>query len=163
MYTMEDFKGQDYIDVVDYLRKQGITQVEIEEKVLETDEEFETDRAVIDQEPKAGTEISEDDKVTLYRMKVYDKYPDMVEEGWTVDQVEAFCEQNNLKLTIDYEKTNQYTPGMIISQSRKAGTTLVKGVDFRITIAMEPDNVGEPQDPTQDLKPQEDPDNNEEE
>ncbi len=163
MYTMEDFKGQDYIDVVDYLRKQGITQVEIEEKVLETDEEFETDRAVIDQEPKAGTEISEDDKVTLYRMKVYDKYPDMVEEGWTVDQVEAFCEQNNLKLTIDYEKTGQYTPGMIISQSRKAGTTLVKGVDFRITIAMEPDNVGEPQDPIEDLKPQEDPDNNKKE
>ncbi len=156
--VIKNYIDWNIIDAQADAMKEGL-DVRIEYTNGDPEKEYKNE-TVIDQEPKEGTEASEGDTITLYRLKVFDKYPDMVEEGWTIDQVQEFCTQYNLHLTIDYEETTQYTPGMIIDQSRKANTTLVKGVDFRITVAKEPSDSGAPpeatNDPTEDLLPKDD-------
>ena len=42
------------------------------------------------------------------------------------------------------QETSGYTPGTIISQSRTAGTTIVKGTTLRVTVAIKPKETPKP-------------------
>ncbi len=159
--VLKDYRGEDCFEVQKQLIEEYGLDVTVATRAPGEEDNYENKLAVIAQEPAAGTEVTEGDKVTLYRAEEYDKYPDMVEEGWTLDQVNAFCEQYHLKLQITYEERSDYTPGMICKQSREAGTTLTKGTEnnpipFGITIAKEPSDIGKPseeEDPTKELLP----------
>ena len=84
---------------------------------------------------EVGTEVRKGDEITLYIPDVYEEYPDFVGENWLVSDVEEFCEKNNIKLTIEYQETNQYAPGKIISQSRTG--RIVSGATLKIVVAEE--------------------------
>ena len=87
------------------------------------------------------------DKVTLYIPDVYDKYPDFVKEEWTIDDIDAFCQQYGITLEKKYQATSSYKPGQIIRQSRSAGSKIVSGATLIITIAEEP-KVETPEPPS---------------
>ena len=74
----------------------------------------------------------------------------MVEDGWTVDDVKAFCEKYNITLKIDYQSTSDYTEGTLISQSRSPKTPIVSGSNLKIVVAQAPNEnaSGEPEDAT---------------
>ena len=71
---------------------------------------------------------------------------DFVNEEWTVEDIKAFCEKYNLKLTIAYSKTDVYNEGKIIYQSRAAKSEIVKGASLKITIAKPLDSSDNPDD-----------------
>ena len=73
----------------------------------------------------------------------------MVEDGWTLDDVKAFCDKYNIILKIDYESTSQYVEGTLISQSRTPKTPIVSGSDLKVIVAQAP-NENASGEPTED-------------
>lgn len=163
-YKIEDYTGKNYIEIKTLLENVHKLKVKVEKKDGDKDKEY-NEQEIIDQSLKPGTVASEGDEIILYIPNVQEGYPNMVEEGWTVEDVQNFCTKNNITLTIDYEETAQYTPGMLISQSRAPKTPIVSGSTLKIVVAKEPstitDDTGKDpskddnEDPLEDLKPNE--------
>ena len=65
----------------------------------------------------------------------YDKYPDFVGEGWTVDEIQAFADKYALRMELKYEENDTVAPGTVIKQSRTG--KIVNGATFYITLAKE--------------------------
>lgn len=78
----------------------------------------------------------------------------MVEEEWTIDDVEAFCTKYNVTLKIDYKETSDYEEGTLISQSRSPKTPIVSGTTLKIVVAKKVEIVND------DPKPSNDPNSN---
>ena len=159
IYVVEDYTGKNSIEVKTLLEYVYHLSVKVEEKDGEAGKEYSQDE-IIGQSVKVGTKLSEGDEIILYVAKIYDSYPNMVEDGWMLEDVQSFCNQYNITLTVDYEQTSQYTPGMVISQSRAPKTPIVSGTTLKVTIAQEPssgdDDTGRPpatDDPASDLLP----------
>ena len=89
----------------------------------------------MDQSVKAGEELTEDDKITLYIPRVLEKYPDIVKEGWTVEETEKWAKEKGIVLKKEYQETNDYDEGTIIDQSRAKDTVITKGATLKITVA----------------------------
>ena len=56
----------------------------------------------------------------------------MVEEGWSISDVEAFCNKYGLVLEKVEQETAAYTAGTVIGQSRTKGSTIIKGTTLKI-------------------------------
>ena len=63
------------------------------------------------------------------------KYPDIVKEGWTVEETEKWAKEKGIVLKKEYQETNDYDEGTIIDQSRAKDSVITKGATFKITIA----------------------------
>lgn len=156
VYTVEDYTGANYIEIKTLLENVYKLKVTVEKKDGDKNKDYD-EQEIIGQSIAVGTQISEGETIILYIPNVQEGYPNMVEEGWTVEDVQNFCTKNNITLTIDYEETSQYTSGMLISQSRAPKTPIVSGSTFKIVVAKEPtvvNNGGQPtDDPAADLLP----------
>ena len=149
IYVMENFVGENYIEIKTILENVHKLKVTIEKKDIDDVKDI-TEQEIIEQEPAEGTKLADGSEVILYVPNIMEGYPDIVDEGWTVEDVEAFCDKYGINLKIDYETTDQYTDGMIISQSRNPGDPIVQGVTLKIVVAVSPEtgdnSSGEPVD-----------------
>lgn len=135
-YVVEDYTGKNYIEVKTELEKVYKLVVEIKEK--ESDNEEYQEQQIIDQSVEPGTTLVKGDSITLYIKTADEGYPNMVDDGWTLDDVRAFCDKYNIKLTIDYSPTTQYPEGTLLSQSRTPKTPIVENSTLKVTVAQEP-------------------------
>ena len=135
-YTVENYIGKNYLTVEGELAAYGI-ETEIKKQDVEDIEMMDEldPQVIIAQEPEEGTKLSKGSKVILYIPNIYDRYPNFVEEKWTVEEVEDFAETYGLILTKKYQQTNNYEPGTIIRQNRKENQEIVRGAELIITIA----------------------------
>ena len=103
-----------------------------------------------------GSEVKEGDSIILYIPNIVDTYPDVTVNGedWTVSDVEKFCDEYGLTISISYEETNKYKEGQIIAQNRAKGTNIIKGSTFKITVAKK---VKEVEPPKEEEKPSTEP------
>ena len=149
VYVVEDYTGQNYIEVQTLLEKVYGLEVAVEKKDVDDTDNYEV-QEIIGQSVEKGKELVKGDKITLYVPNIEDIYPNMVEDGWTVDDVKAFCEKYNITLKIDYQSTSDYTEGTLISQSRSPKTPIVSGSNLKIVVAQAPNEnaSGEPEDVT---------------
>ena len=134
IYVIEDYTGKNYIEIETLLESMHGLDVKIEKKSITITDDTD-EQAIVDQSLKAGTEVRKGDSIILYIPDVYEEYPDFVGEDWLVSDVEEFCNKNNIKLTIEYQETNKYAPGKIISQSRTG--RIVSGATLKIVVAKE--------------------------
>ncbi len=133
---IEDYTNKD-IDSVKYvLEKAGIYVIE-EEKEITKDDNIK-DGTIVEQDVKKGEKLGSGDSITLTVAKIITVYPDFVNEGYTLDQVTSFCEDNEIVLQSTSKETSEYKENTIISQSRTAGSKVVKGVTLRVTYATAP-------------------------
>ncbi len=139
-YVIENYVGKNYIEVQTTLEKVYKMKVVIEKKDVDLTDDMDLQK-IIDQDLKEGTEVvvSEDTPttITLYIPNAYEKYPDFVAEGWTVQEVEEFAEKFNLTLNKNYVESSEYPPGTITRQSRTG--KIVNGVSLTIDITKEPE------------------------
>lgn len=146
--TIEDYKGKNASEIKGKLEALKV-QVIIDKKEVDlTDGETYKENIIIDQSIEAGTKISEGDTITLYVPKLDNKYPDFVNENYSVEEVENFCSEYGVILTKKEITTTKHPAGSIFYQSRAAGTTVVNGAKLTINIAVapteeEPDDNGE--------------------
>ena len=146
---LEDYTGKDYAEVKAKLELLGIN-VLVEKKAVDNAEDY-RDKAdlIIDQTPKyVKAEKEEDtqklkkgDNVTLYIPNIAETYPDMVAEGWTLSEAQAFADEYGVTLDVTYKETGDFPADTVIKQGRPAGDRIVSGITLKITVAKDPASV----------------------
>ena len=145
--TLEDYVGKNYYEVKATLEAVGINVI-IEEKEVEDKTNVKAD-IIIEQSIEPGTELTEGDTIILYIPDIVTEYPDFVTEGWSVKEIEAFCDEYDINLNINYQETEEYPDGTVLAQSFPAGRRVVPNTTLTITVATPP--VQEPieEEPTE--------------
>ncbi len=138
-YTVEDLTGQNYVEIKAKLELMGIN-VLVEKKDVDNPDDYKgKENQIIDQTPKYNKDeelkLEKGDTMTLYIPNIVDVYPDMVAEKWTLEDAQAFADEYGLTLDITEEESEE-EPGTIISQGRPAGDTIIKGMTFKVTVAI---------------------------
>ena len=146
-YTVEDYTGSNYIEIQTLLKSVYGLEVTVEKKDVDTSKEY-NEQEIVDQSVKAGTVLGKGDSITLYIPNILEGYPNMVEEEWTIDDVEAFCTKYNVTLKIDYKETSDYEEGTLISQSRSPKTPIVSGTTLKIVVAKKVEIVNDDPKPS---------------
>ena len=131
--TVEDYKGKNYLEVKGMLNSKGISVEEKSEVISDPDTEYK-DGDIVAQSVEPGEKIHTGDTITLTYAQIGEVYPDFTDGTKTVSDVESFCDQYSLKLTIKYSSVGTHKDGDIISQSRKAGSVVKENATFSITV-----------------------------
>ena len=143
--ALEDYKGQNAIEVKTRLETKYGLVVTIEKKEPEDqNKEYEDENEIIGQSSPKGTKVKKGDTLILYIPNIVDEFPDMAGEGWNLSDAQTFCDKYGLILEKTEQETTAYPEGTIISQSRTAGTTIVKGTTLRVTVAVKPKEKPKP-------------------
>ncbi len=136
--TLEDYTGKNYIEIRTILTTQYGLKVRVEKKsVPDTSKDYD-EQEIIGQSLASGSEVKSGDSIVLYIPDLVDTFPDMNESGWGLEDAEAFCNKYGIKLNVQEQETSAYAEGKIISQSRAAGSPIVKGQILTITVAIPP-------------------------
>ena len=131
---IEDYVGQDINKIQAKLELAGLN-VLVEKKDVENRKDYEgKESIIIEQSSKKGTTLVQGDTITLYLPNLPKQYPNFITEGYTVKQVQSWCNQNKITLTIE-EEESESPVGTIIYQSRNAGSDVVEGTDLSIKVA----------------------------
>jgi len=136
--TLEDYTGQNYIEVKTILEKINKLFVLIEYEDIDDTSKYETGQ-IIKTEPAAGTKLKAGDTVTIYIPNMSEEYPDFTSGDYSLSDIQAFCDKYGLTLQERYIQSNDYEPGAIIDQNRKKGSEIIRGMTLIITIAEEED------------------------
>ena len=140
-YVIENYVGKNYIEVKTTLEQVYGMKVIIEKKDIELKPDTDT-QLIIEQDLKVGTEVIIDkenpQEITLFIPDAYEEYPDFVAEGWSVEEIQEFCDKYSINLNIKYETNANYEEGTVIKQSRTG--KIVEGVSLTITVSQKPKN-----------------------
>lgn len=147
-FEIEDYTGQNYIEVQTILETKYGLDVSVEKRDVDASEREYDEQEIIGQSLAAGSEVKEGDSIILYIPNIVDTFPDMAAEGWSLADAEAFCKKYGLTIKVEYQDTTAYEEGKIIDQSRAANSPIVKGQTFTVTIARKPVEQTKPTTPT---------------
>ena len=146
-FEIEDYTGQNYIEVQTILETKYGLDVSVEKRDVDASEREYDEQEIIGQSLAAGSEVKEGDSIILYIPNIVDTFPDMAAEGWSLADAEAFCQKYGLTIKVEYQDTTAYEEGKIIDQSRAANSPIVKGQTFTVTIARKPVEQTKPTTP----------------
>ena len=131
--TIEDYKGENASEIKGKLEALKV-QVIIDKKEVDlTDGETYKENIIIDQSIEAGTKISEGDTITLYVPKLDNKYPDFVNENYSVEEVENFCNEYGVILTKKEITTTEPT-NLFIKEGNLSKDEIISTVEEGIFI-----------------------------
>lgn len=147
-FEIKDYTGKNYIEIQTILETQYGLDVSIEKRDVDTSDREYDEQEIIGQSLAAGSEVKEGDSIILYIPNIVDTFPDMAGNGWSLADAEAFCDKYGLTIKVEYQDTTAYAEGKIIDQSRAAGSPIVKGQTFTVTIARKPVEQTKPTTPT---------------
>ncbi len=136
--TLDNYVGQNYIEVKTILEKVNKLFVIIEYEEVEDTTKVEAGQ-IMKMEPEAGTKVKEGDTITLYIPNISNSYPDFTTGDYSLSDIEAFCDKYGLILDTIYEQNNSYEPGTIFRQNKTPGTEIIRGMTLKIYIAEEED------------------------
>ena len=134
--TVQNYTGQDYRNVQVNLNNAGLNVLLEQKKIEKKEQDKYKENAVVSQSAEAGTKLEEGDTIILYYAVFTVEYPDFVNESYNIGSIEAFCEQYNVKVNIEYKETTLYDEGTILAQSRSG--EVVEGTSITITVAKKP-------------------------
>lgn len=140
--TLQDYTGQKAEDVKEKLEKLGL-EVNIEKKSVDSPKDYIGKTGiVIAQDPEYDGEseikLEEGDEITLYTPDIYEEYPEMSSEGFTLAKAEEFANQYGLSLVVKDKKGNvvsdysSYLDKAVTGQNRTG--KIASGVQFTVTI-----------------------------
>lgn len=137
-YKLDDYTGKNYIEIQTFLETKYGLEVNIAKKEPSDSSKDYDEQEIIGQSLAKGSKVKKGDSITLYIPNIVDKFPDMNSEGWSIDDAEAFCSKYGLTISTTYQETTAYDEGKIISQSRAAGSPIVKGTTLKVVVAKKP-------------------------
>ena len=135
VYEIEDYTGKNYIEVKTILTSKYNLNVIVEKIDVDSDKEYDK-QEIIKQDLSVGTKVSKGSKIILYIPNVVDEYPNFVDEQWTIEEIQNFCDEYGVVVTFVPKQSEEYPENTIISQSRAAETTIVKGATLKIVYAV---------------------------
>lgn len=135
-YEIEDYTKRNVNVVKIELENKGIKVVTTAKKISTDEEKYKDyeEGYIISQSKKAGSRIDKGGAIELVYATLITVYPDFLDGDWDRDKIQAFCDDN--EITCDFEEVNSSKKsGTILSQGRKEGVEVKKGVTLKITIA----------------------------
>lgn len=143
-FKAENYVGKNYDAMKTILEEKGIEVLSETKKLSESEKD--KDGKILAQYLGIGTytplevgyKLKKGDKVTFVIPEFYTEYPDFVNDNWTSAKVKTFCEKHGVEVIVDYEETDKYLEGYVLSQSRAAKTPMESGTTIRITVAKKP-------------------------
>ncbi len=147
--VLENYVGSNYYEIKGKLEaseiKVTVEKKEVKDKTLK-------ENTIIEQYPSAGTKVVKGDTVRLIIPDVITNYPNFVSEGWKIEDIETFCSEYGITLTVVEEETDAYPVGTVIKQSRSADTKVISGATLKITVAKEKQitNIEKPAENTEE-------------
>ena len=136
-YKIEDYTGQNYNSVKATLEAKYELVVNVEKKTPGDDKEHDPDE-IIGQSLNPGTEVKKGDKITLYIPDKVETLPNFAGEGWSLVDAQNYCNEHNISVEVSEQETSATSPGIVISQSRKAGSDLKNVSSITLTVAVAP-------------------------
>lgn len=154
-FNLDNYVGQNYYEIKGFLESKGIYVLVEKKEISQDDKDKVKENAILEQKPASGTKVVEGDTVTLYIPDIITEYPDFVSEGWSIADIETFCNEYKINLSVENVETTNVPEGSIISQSRAKGSKVMANTSLIIKVAKAP-KVEEPEkDPIEDLLPTE--------
>ena len=141
--VVEDYTGRNATEVKELLEAKEV-EVTIRKKEPEDKEKKYEDDEIIDQSIVKGSELKKGESIILYVADNEEKFPDFVAEGYTIDDVKAYCSEFELNCNYAEEETEVFAEGKIVYQSRKADTVVAKGSDLTVRYAVKPKQKPKP-------------------
>lgn len=138
---VEDWKGKNYLEVKAKLEVFGIYVI-VEKQSVDSTEKYK-EGEIISQSINKGEKLEAGDTITFYIPDIVTKYPNFCDGSFSLADVQAFADEYQINLEIEYVESNQYTEGTIIYQSRPEGYTITAGTNFSIKVVKVPeeDNI----------------------
>ncbi len=143
-YALEDYTGSNAIEIKTRLEEKYGLIVTIEKKDVDTSEKEYAEDEIIGQSLEVGALVRSGDSLVLYTPNIVETFPDMVAEGWSLSDVEVFCNKYGLILEKTEQETTAYAEGTIISQNMPKGRKIIAGTTLRVTVAVKPKPKPEP-------------------
>lgn len=143
---VEDYTGKDYTEVKTELSLKGIDVTQEKKSVDDISKYRDKQNIIIGQNVEPGSKLKDGDEIILYIPDIYDVYPDMVGEKWSLSDAQAFADQYKINLEVTYRETDTYDPGIVLYQSRPADSKIVTGVTLRVEISKAPVKTDTPSD-----------------
>lgn len=134
-YVLEDLKGKD--STVEGTILEEVHGLYVLKKQIEDKENKYKAGEIIKTEPEAGTKMKAGDTVILYIPDQTSAYPDFRTGGWSLAEINSWCEKYGVELIEVYNPTDEYMPGTIYDQSAVPGTNVMNGQKLTIYIAEE--------------------------
>lgn len=135
---LEDYTGKNAVEVKTLLETKYGLKVKIEKKEVDDKNKEYSDDEIVGQSLAKGSELKKGETLTLYTAKNDVVFPNFAEEGYSKDDVAAFCDKYGLNCTYTEEQTSSVAEGKIISQSRLVGSTVSKGTNLTVKYAVKP-------------------------
>ena len=150
VYLMEDFTGQNYLEVKGKIEANCECNVLVEtEKIDEKNKSKEN--TVLKTVPAAGESSKLGSPIKIIIPEVEYKYPDFT-TGYTLSKVEDYAREHELKLEIKYQESSTLKEGTIIKQSRQKGSVVTPGASLSITVSVLPDSAEESAEESQEVE-----------
>lgn len=131
--TVEDYTGMNIDTVKKKLEAAGVSVVVTAKKVDKSGNYKEN--TIIEQSVKAGEKLTKGDAIELTYATLITVYPDFTNGKYTVDDVNAFCNENKIKCSFEEQESTAKEAGSIIEQSRKEGSEVSTNDTLKITTA----------------------------
>ena len=135
---IEDYAGKKFDEIKGKLEALGIKAIKERKEIDPEDVSNYKEDYIIEQSVAPGEKLSVGKEIILYVPKIDNKYPDFVADNYSIAEVEAFCKEHDVKLSIKYRETDEYEEGKILEQSRKPESTVAKKGNLTITVAKKP-------------------------
>ncbi|MBR6136985.1 MAG: PASTA domain-containing protein [Bacilli bacterium] len=135
--VIEDYTGRNATDVKKILEEKQIEVTVRKKDPEDKDKKYEEDE-IIDQSIAKGSELKKGESIILYVANNEEKFPDFIGEGYSLDDIKAFCTEFELNCSFVEEETDTYPEGKIFYQSRKADTVVARGSNLTVKIAIKP-------------------------
>ena len=137
VYVLEDFSGQNYLEVKGKIESACNCNVVIETKTVSESKKVKED-TVLETVPAAGESSKLGEQITIIIPDVEYKYPDFT-SGYSLAKIEEFCKKHEVSLEVKYQESSTVKEGTIIKQSRAAKSVVTPGATLVITIARAPE------------------------
>ena len=132
---IENYVGKDYDEVKKMLEEKGLYVFPEKMEVNKSDSKYKKNQ-IIKQSVEPGKLLEEGDSITLTIPDIVVTYPDFNLEGYSRASIESFCSDNDINCSFTEVETDEYAPGVIISQSRPAGSVVTAKASLVIKIAV---------------------------
>ena len=134
--TVENYVGKNQYEVKAALEYHKI-HVTIEKKEVDDDKEYD-ENTIIEQSVEPGSELREGEQIILFIPVLVTKYPDFKSDGWTLEGIKKFCEENELTLTILEDERTDGKDGTILNVNRAPGDPVVAKTTITVTVSKYP-------------------------
>ena len=135
LFTLLDYEGQEYEDVLDELRKEGFT--------IERTHEFSSEVAegnIISQSIEPGKEVKPSETTLSFMVSDGNESYTMRDlSGYTRKSVEDYAGQYGLALTVTEAYSDTIAAGLVVSQSLAVGSAFVSGDALSVVISLGPE------------------------